>query len=154
MIWNNKNGVNKVMKYLRYLLIFAVSCIASCSPPGSGGSSAPAVAEAALMEPVDYRILGYKEGLFTLAQKPFTGLSEERYKNGTRKSRYGFKDGRHHGLVEEWYENGNKKTLTHYQDGKHEGENRYWNSDGTPQVLKIWKNDVLISETPGAELKE
>lgn len=133
---------------LLFLAALAGGCSRETSPAAKVEAAAPVVA------PVDYAALGYENGIFTHEGKPFTGVSTEFYKNRTMKSRYGFQAGLHHGLVEEWYENGNRKTLTHYQSGKHEGENRYWNSNGTPQVLKIWKNDVLISETPGSELKD
>jgi hypothetical protein len=102
--------------------------------------------------PVAFAKLGWADSKYTWEGKPFTGTAEEHYKNTTQlKLRYGIKDGVYHGLVEEWHPNGNRKTQTHYENGRHEGDNFYWNPDGSLQVHKVWKNDVLISETPGTK---
>ena len=98
---------------------------------------------------VPFRQLGWDNERFTWEGKPFTGTTEDHYKSGKLKARYGIREGRYHGLVEEWYENGQQKTRTAYQDGRHEGDNFYWNADGSLQVHKVWKDDQLVSETPG-----
>jgi hypothetical protein len=110
---------------------------------------APTVAPPA----VPFRSLGWENDRFTHLGQPFTGTTTDHYKPGTLKARYGIHEGRYHGLVEEWYENGQQKTKTSYEHGRHEGDNFYWNKDGSLQVHKVWKNDTLVSETPGAGTK-
>jgi antitoxin component YwqK of YwqJK toxin-antitoxin module len=130
-----------------FLAVAGASCNRTPTPPPETPSATAEAAQPKIELAVSYADLGYAGGLFTYANQPFTGTTEENYPNdGPLKSRYGFKNGVYHGVVEEWYENGNKKTQTHYVDGLHEGENRYWNRDGSPQSKKIWKADVLISE--------
>jgi hypothetical protein len=120
----------------------AVALLASCSPP-------PPAPTPAAAPPVPFRSLGWENDRFTHLGKPFTGTTTDHYKSGTLKARYGIHEGRYHGLVEEWHENGQQKTKTSYDHGRHEGDNFYWNQDGSLQVHKVWKNDVLVSETPG-----
>ncbi len=129
--------------------------LSSCSPEPqpespdlkqSGSVPAPA--------PVPFKDLGWDGTRYTFKPedapeaRPFTGITTDHYKSGQLKARYQIKDGRYHGLVEEWYENGRQKTKTSYEEGKHQGDNFYWNPDGTLQVHKIWKDDVLVSESP------
>ena len=147
---------------LRLCLITLVATVA-CSPADRGEPAKPAArtenaAPGAAPpvepgpEPVPYKSLGWDSATsrFLLDGKPFTGVTTDYYKkSGKLKARYHIKEGVYHGLVEEWYENGVQKTRTSYVDRKHEGDNFYWNEDGTLQVHKVWKNDNLVSETPG-----
>lgn len=125
----------------------AAALLASCSPPP------PTVAPTVAPPPVPFRSLGWENDRFTHLGQPFTGTTTDHYKPGTLKARYGIHEGRYHGLVEEWYENGQQKTKTSYEHGRHEGDNFYWNKDGSLQVHKVWKNDTLVSETPGPGTK-
>lgn len=106
-------------------------------------------------EDVPYKSLGWDGTRLTLkdaaagTEKPFTGVTTKFSKTGQLTARYEVKDGLYHGLVEEWYDNGHQLTRTNYLQGKHEGENVYWNRDGTLQSLKVWKDDVKVSETRG-----
>ena len=142
---------------------FLLSCalLAACSPEadrrpvqdpaesGEGKQAPPAETEA-----VPFKKLGWDSatGRFLLEEKPFTGVTTDFYKPpGELKARYHVQEGVYHGLVEEWYENGQQKTKTSYEHGKHQGDNFYWNADGTLQVHKVWKDDVLVSETPGGK---
>lgn len=124
----------------------AGALLASCSPP-------PPAAAPTAAPPVPFRSLGWENERFTHLGQPFTGTTTDHYKSGSLKARYGIHEGRYHGLVEEWYENGQQKTKTSYAHGRHEGDNFYWNPDGSLQVHKVWKNDALVSETPGAAAK-
>lgn len=134
----------------RLLFIAAILLPAACSPPVEPAGNVPAVGET---EPVSFPKLGWDSGTsrFTWDGKPFTGVTTERYKSGGLKLRYQLNDGVYHGLVEEWYENGQQKTKTSYENGKHQGDNFYWNADGSLQVHKVWKDDRLVSETPGGK---
>ena len=138
-------------------VLLSCALLAACSPEvdrrvapaasGEGNHSPPADAEA-----VPFKKLGWDSATsrFLLEDKPFTGVTTDFYKpSGQLKARYHVQEGVYHGLVEEWYENGQQKTKTSYGNGKHQGDNFYWNADGTLQVHKVWKDDVLVSETPG-----
>ena len=156
----------------------AMIFLAGCSPDGekpapqTGGAPAEekgTSAEEAIKQPetataVPYKTLGWdsEKGLLLLDGKPFTGITVDHYvptaveamvNRGARrlKARYHVAEGVYDGLVEEWYDNGNQKTKTTYAKGKHQGDNFYWNSDGTLQVHKVWKDNNLVSETPGAK---
>lgn len=152
---------------LRLCLITLVTTVA-CSPADRGepaktaprtdanAQNAPAPAESG-PAPVPYKTLGWDSATsqFLLEGKPFTGVTTDYYKkSGKLKARYQIKDGYYHGLVEEWYENGVQKTRTSYVNRKHEGDNFYWNEDGSLQVHKVWKDDNLVSETPGPKSPE
>ena len=130
---------------MRILFILALLPTACC-PPAEKTETNPATA--AEPSTVPFSKLGWAKDRFTI---PFTGLTTDHYKNGQLKARYHIKDGVYHGLVEEWYENGQQKTKTSYENGLHQGDNFYWNADGSLQVHKVWKDDVLVSETPPGE---
>lgn len=155
---------------MRLCLTAVLGLLAGCSPereksiPQAGGAPVAAEekgtsADEAMQQPktasaVPYKMLGWdsEKGLFLLEGKPFTGVTVDHYKpTGKLKARYHVTEGVYDGLVEEWHDNGNQKTKTSYVMKKHEGDNFYWNSDGTLQVHKVWKDDNLISETPGAK---
>ena len=131
----------------RFLFLLAM-LPAACAPPSeqSGGRSDAATEPA----PVPYSQIQWKEDVNYLDGKPFTGVTVQYHKNGQLMSRYHMKDGIYHGLVEEWFADGKQKTKTSFVNGKHEGDNFYWNPDGTLQVHKVWKEDNLVSETPGS----
>lgn len=145
----------------------------ACSPEQDRGAAGPrsAPAEAGRANPTDvrdapapdavpaevpFKILGWDGSRYTFKApgaseaSPFTGVTTDHFKSGGLKARYGLHEGVYHGLVEEWYENGKQKTKTSYEYGKHQGDNFYWNQDGTLQVHKVWKDDVLVKETPNA----
>jgi len=127
---------------------------AATPAPSAAITADEAAGQAETAAAVPYKSLGWdsEKALLLLDGKPFTGVTADRYKpTGKLKSRYHVKDGVYHGLVEEWYDNGNQKTKTSYVMKKHEGDNFYWNSDGTLQVHKVWKDDNLVSETPGGK---
>ena len=134
-------------KHMKRLLFLIAVLPAACSPPaektsemnGAAGDTAP----------VPYAMIDWKEDVHYLNGKPFTGVTVQYHKNGKLSSRYTMKDGVYHGLVEEWHGNGQQKTKTNFANGKHEGDNFYWNPDGTLQVHKVWKDNHLVSETPG-----
>ena len=130
----------------RLLFLFAM-LPPGCSPPAE--KLAANAAPAASTEPVPYSKIKWIEGINYLDGKLFTGIAVQKHKDGQLMSRYPMKAGVYHGLVEEWYEDGKKKTATSFENGKHQGDNFYWNPDGTLQVHKVWKDDNLVSQTPG-----
>ena len=139
-------------------LLLSCALLAACSPEVDR-SAVPAPVESGEGKPVGTEAVPFKKlgwdsatSRFLLEDKPFTGLTTDFYKpSGQLKARYHVQEGVYHGLVEEWYENGQQKTKTSYEDGKHQGDNFYWNSDGTLQAHKVWKDDLLVSETPGGK---
>jgi hypothetical protein len=145
---------------------YALTFLAACSPevekrddsvatpPAKSSAGSPVMAAAYPTDPaaVPYKQLGWdsETSRLLLDGKPFTGVTTDFYKTtGKLKARYEVKDGVYHGLVQEWYDNGQQTTKTSYVNGKHEGDNFYWNRDGTLQVHKVWKDNNLVSETPG-----
>jgi hypothetical protein len=152
------------------LLLFPVLILTACGPATepAAPSAAPAAPAgepqprlAADVKPgpddVPYQGLGWDGARLMLkdaatgAEKPFTGVTTRFSKTGQLTARYEVKDGLYHGLVEEWYDNGHQLTRTSYLHGRHEGDNVYWNRDGTLQSLKVWKDDVKVSETRGRQ---
>lgn len=132
---------------MKRILVLMAVLPAACAPP----SEKPATAHETAAEPVPvpYAKIQWKENVHYLDGKPFTGVTVQYHKNGQIMSRYHIKDGARHGLVEEWYEDGKQKTKTNFENDRHEGDNFYWNPDGSLQVHKVWKDDVLVLETPG-----
>lgn len=132
---------------MKHCLILLAMLPAACSPPVEkpAGKSEAAAEQA----PVPYSKIQWKEDVNYLNGRRFTGITVQYHKNGQLMSRYQMKDGVYHGLVEEWFEDGKQKTKTSFVSGKHDGDNFYWNPDGTLQVHKVWKEDILVSETPG-----
>ena len=84
-----------------------------------------------------YKELKYKDELYILADKPFTGIARDSYPDGKPKVEYPMRKGRIHGVVKEWWDNGQQSTETHFEDGKRHGLNRYWNKEGHQ-----WKEQV------------
>ena len=121
------------------------------NPAAPAKPVAPPAAPAPEPVPVPYAKVGWDSATsrFTLEGKPFTGITTASHRNGKLKLRYEIREGVYHGLVEEWHDNGQQMTKTRYENGKHQGDNFYWNRDGSLQVHKVWKDDKLISETPG-----
>lgn len=133
-------------KMKRLLLLLAI-LPAACTPPAE--KPAKVKETAAEQVPVPYDKIEWKENVNYLDGKPFTGVTVQHHKNGQIMTRYHIRDGALHGLVEEWYVDGRQKTKTSFENGKHEGDNFYWNPDGSLQVHKVWKDNELVSETPG-----
>lgn len=103
---------------------------------------------------VDYAKLDWKDDVFYLDGKPFTGVAVQRQKKtGALKCRYEFRDGRHHGLVEEWWPNGQRSTETHFANGVRHGTNTYWDAEGKQFKRQLWKNGALVESTDPHELE-
>jgi len=98
-------------------------------------SAAFAVSVLALMpackpREASYKELGWADDLYTLEDKPFTGIAREQHKNGKPSKEYPMKNGRIHGVMHEWWENGQMSAETNFTHGKRHGLNRYWNPEG------------------------
>ena len=86
--------------------------------PNPGGADAsPAVVEAPEVVVASSK-LKWRDGLRYFEGKPFTGGAVYgKYKNGQKKFKRTFKDGKGHGLRTAWYETGQKHWESTYKDG-------------------------------------
>ena len=91
-------------------------------------------AHAAEQIEVRYADLEWRDDVFSLAGKPFTGIARDTHKDGKPKALYPFSEGRLHGVVREWWDNGQISTETHFEKGLRHGLNRYWSRTG--QLMK------------------
>ena len=93
-----------------------------------------------------YKDLKWKDDIFLLEDKPFTGTAKDQYKSGKPKGEYPFKDGKLHGIVREWWENGQLSTETHFDNGQRHGLNRYWSQSGALMKEQVYDHDKSVSE--------
>lgn len=138
------------------LLLAATSCKNKVAPqpeiperenPPGAENKGPAIPE------LLYKDLGYKKGLITKDDLPFTGRAVQHHADGKLKSRYNFVNGLLDGVIEEWYENGRKSTYKLYKAGLREGITRYWDESGKPTKQVLYRNDEEVEvkiekETP------
>ncbi len=94
----------------------------------------------------DYGALEWKDDVYLLNGKPFTGIARAEYDDGTPKGEYPFKQGRFHGVVQEWWENGQQSTETHFENGQRHGSNRYWSPEGKLTKEQVYDHDHSVSE--------
>lgn len=124
-------------------------------PPAAGPAAATASALTNdIPGAVDYAKLDWKDDVFYLDGKAFTGTSVQRHKKtGALKCRYEFVDGRIHGLVEEWWPSGQRSTETHFAKGARHGTNTYWDAEGKQIKQQVWKDGVLVQSSDPHELE-
>lgn len=87
-----------------------------------------------------YKELDWKDDVFFLNDKPFTGTAREAHKNGKPAKEYPMVDGKIHGVMHEWWENGQMSAETHFMHGKRHGLNRYWNTEGKLIKEQVYEN--------------
>ena len=115
-------------------------------PPPGATNDGPVIVE------VPYQDLGYKKGIFTMDDEPFTGRAIQKHPDGKLKARYDFVDGLFDGMTEEWYENGQRSGLKHYKAGKRHGITTYWDEDGKPIKQILYQDDEEIEEKVGDDI--
>jgi antitoxin component YwqK of YwqJK toxin-antitoxin module len=93
-----------------------------------------------------YKELEWKDDVYFLGDRPFSGLALETHKDGKPKGEYPLVDGRFHGVVKEWWDNGTLSTETHFENGKRHGLNRYWTRQGGLMKEQIYDHDHSVSE--------
>ena len=102
-----------------------------------------------------YKELKWKDDVYFLNDKPFTGIARDVYANAKPKAEYPMRNGRIHGVVKEWWDNGQLSTETHFEDGKRHGLNRYWNKDGHQWKEQVYEHgeskSVKLIPEPGAK---
>lgn len=103
-------------------------------------------AQAVELPAVSYSQLEWKDDVFFLAGKPYTGMARDNHKNGKPRAEYPFKEGRLHGVVKEWWDNGQLSTETHFENGKRHGLNRYWSKSGKLMKEQVYEHDKSVSE--------
>lgn len=120
-----------------HLLLLLLAGLAACSPKSEPPAAGP-VAE--------YAALEWRDDVYFLDGKPFTGLARDTHKNGKPKGEYPFREGRLHGVVREWWDNGQLSTETNFDGGQRHGQNRYWNLKGQLIKEQVYDHDVSVSE--------
>ena len=142
-------------KLIAYLTVVIQISLTSCRnkvspetgtdtpPPPGAENKDPIVAEFL------YKDLGYKKGLITKDDIPFTGRAVQHHPNGKIKSRYEFIDGLLDGVIEEWYDNGNKSTYKLYKKGLREGITVYWDKHGQQTKQVLYRNDEEVEVITG-----
>lgn len=122
------------------LFVFAAA-LTSC-----GGDSEP-TAPPNKTTTVPFADLDWKDDVFLLGGKPFSGIATSFHKDGkTRKTEIGLTDGLYHGVVREWWENGNLQTETGFENGKRHGKNTYWDKDGKLIKEQVYDMDTVAEE--------
>jgi len=96
-------------------------------------------------EPVSYDELGWKANVYSLNDKPFTGVALQTHSDGSTKGRWEFKKGVPHGVVSEFDEAGTKIAETHYKGGIRHGDNTYWDAAGTKIKLQVYADGEEVS---------
>lgn len=76
---------------------------------------------------------------------PFSGEAFENYKNGKKKSRAEFKNGKLNGKVTTWHETGEKSTLVNYKNGITVGTEIHWYDTGVKKLEISYDNEGLAS---------
>lgn len=76
---------------------------------------------------------------------PFSGEAFENYKNGKKKSRAEFKNGKLNGKVTTWHETGEKSTLVNYKNGISVGTEIHWYDTGVKKLEVSYDNEGLAS---------
>lgn len=78
-------------------------------------------------------------------QEPFTGVAFEDYKNGKKKSKAEFKNGKLNGKVTTWHKTGEKSTLVNYKNGIVTGTETHWYDTGVKKLEVNYDADGLAS---------
>lgn len=130
------------------VLVALAAAVCAAEPATTNAAAAPAVTGT-----VDYAKLDWKNELFVLDGKPFTGTAEQKYRDGKLKARYPYVEGRIHGLVEEWYANGQKSTETNFEKNQRHGSNTYWDQAGKVIKKQRWDRDKLIESSDPHEVE-
>ncbi len=94
--------------------------------------------------PVAYADLEWKDDVYFMDGKPYSGMATAEYSVGHPKGEYPFLDGKMHGLVREWWENGQPSVETNFDKGQRHGSNKYWRKDGSLMKEQIYDHDQAV----------
>ncbi len=142
------------------MAIVLLSCASSCkdsvkpSPSSAGDNPPGAKNEGPIVQEFLYKDLGYKKGIITKDDLPFSGCAIQHHADGTLKFRWNYVNGRLDGVVEEWYENGQRSTYKLYKAGLREGITKYWDEAGTPTKQVLYRNDEEVEVKEESETTE
>lgn len=78
--------------------------------------------------------------------KGFTGVAQQRNKDGALTAEFPMKDGLFHGVVKEWYADGKSKSETEFYKGERHGNNIEWTADGQIYNTRVYDHDRIVSE--------
>jgi antitoxin component YwqK of YwqJK toxin-antitoxin module len=89
-----------------------------------------------LVEGIDWEALTYDPdtGQYCLTGKPFTGVTKNRWRDGTLRSLGHHKDGVENGVSVAWYPNGQIKLYSEMEDDVYHGWHMEWSEDGAKRV--------------------
>lgn len=91
-----------------------------------------------------YKDLGYKKGIITKDDLPFSGRAIQHHADGTIKFRWNYVNGLLDGVIEEWYENGQRSTYKLYKGGMRHGITKYWDESGKPTKQVLYRQDKEV----------
>ena len=94
-----------------------------------------------LVEGVDFGALKYDPdtGVYCLNGEPFTGVTKERWPDGTLRGLGYLRDGVEHGVSVAWHPNGQIHLYSEMADDVYHGWHREWDEDGTKQVEEHYR---------------
>ena len=147
-------------KLLTAIAIVLLSLVSSCkdnavpSAASAGNNPPGAKNEGPAIQEFLYKDRGYKKGIITKDDLPFSGCAIQHHADGTLKFRWNYVNGLLDGVVEEWYENGHISTYKLYKGGLREGITTYWDEAGKQTRQVLYRNDEEVevkveNETPG-----
>lgn len=85
-----------------------------------------------------------KEIYYVINEKePFNGTAVAKYKDGIKKKRTMFKNGKEHGECIGWYDNGQKHYQYQYREGKQYGKAIQWSKQGKKKQEAFFKDGKL-----------
>lgn len=103
---------------------------------------------------LDFKQLTGANGLLVFEEKPFTGVAIKMDRNGHRRGRYEYVDGKLDGTSQEAYINGAISVLSQYARGLRHGTNDFFGEDGQFVRRQIWVNDRLVDNFERQDVEE
>ena len=94
---------------------------------------------------VDGDQLEQRDDLHYFEDKPFTGVTVEKYEKGQKWREVTYKDGKMDGLGTSWWPNGQKLNEGNRKDGKRDGLWTTWYGDGEKWAEATFKDGKVIS---------
>lgn len=96
--------------------------------------------------------MGYRRGIMTWEDEPYTGLARGFHSDGGLQAEIPLKDGLRHGEVREYYPNGQMSMRAEFVEGRRHGERRYFDEEGNLTKLQQWRDDEVVESLEGDDL--
>jgi len=94
---------------------------------------------------VDYNENGTRKSRYIFKDGKMDGLITGWHENGQKNLEVSYKDGAKDGLLRKWYGNGLKMAELNYKDGKEDGVTTLWYENGQKQAQGTYKRDKLMT---------